>query len=375
MESAATWKQPDVQPDSIAFLPFTSGTTGVPKGVMVAHRNIRSFLDYMVARYAITEHDRFSQMFDMTFDLSLFDVFMAWERGACVYCPDRKTLIHAGRYIRENELTVWFSVPSTALFMERLGTLKPGRYPSLRWSLFCGEPLLAETARTWAEAAPNSVVENLYGPTELTLACALYRWDAERSPAECETGIVPIGEPYPKMKALVADDAFREVAEGLEGELLMAGPQMTLGYWDDAERTAAAFVEPLGKSEVYYRTGDLVRRVGEGGPLAYLGRTDFQIQIQGHRVELGEIETVVREESGCRSVVAAGWPRTASGATGIEVFLEGRDPKTGDLRDKVAARLPDYMAPKRFHYLDRLPLNANGKLDREALSAILEDSQ
>ena len=299
LEPAGQWRrQADPVPDDIAYLLFTSGSTGIPKGVMVADRNVVPFIDYMVERYGISERDRLSQMFDMTFDLSVFDMFVAWQKGACVCCPSQKTMIKPGGFIGEMELTLWFSVPSTAVFMKRLGMLKPGRYPTLRWSLFCGEPLPMESAVAWSQAAPNSILENLYGPTELTIACTLYRWDPDHSARECEMGLVPIGHPYPGMKVLVADGELNEVSAGGEGELLMNGPQMSLGYWRDPEKTAAAFVVPPGWREVFYRTGDRVRKPVEDGPLAHLGRTDFQIKVNGHRVELGEIEAVARQESG-----------------------------------------------------------------------------
>ena len=140
-------------------------------------------------------------MFDTTFDLSVFDMFVAWQQGAAVCCPPRAALWNPAAFIRDEQLTVWFSVPSTAMLMNRLGALKPGAFPSLRWSLFCGERLPVETATAWAAAAPHSVVENLYGPTELTVACTAYRWDPSRSPAECEAGVVPIGYPLPGMHA------------------------------------------------------------------------------------------------------------------------------------------------------------------------------
>jgi amino acid adenylation domain-containing protein len=373
LEPASRWREPPFVPDAIAYLLFTSGSTGIPKGVMVAHRNVTSFLDYMVDRYQVSEEDRFSQMFDMTFDLSVFDMFVCWERGACLCCPPQKSLISPGKYLKDMELTIWFSVPSTAVFMKQLGMLKPGRYPALRFSLFCGEPLPVASASAWLDAAPNSTLENLYGPTELTIACTLYRWDPSRSPTESELGIVPIGYPYPGMTVIVADESLKEVGPGEEGELLMNGPQMSPGYWKDPEKTKAAFVVPSGRSDVYYRTGDRVRRPIDNGPLTHLGRTDFQVKILGHRVELGEIEVAVRKACGADGVIAVGWPASASGFGGVEVFIEGPNIDVDQIRKAVAAELPDYMVPRRLHFLARLPRNVNGKFDRKAMSKMLED--
>jgi amino acid adenylation domain-containing protein len=373
LHSSTSWEARPVHPDGIAYLLFTSGSTGKPKGVIVSQRNVTSYLNYMVDRYEITELDRVSQMFDMTFDLSVFDMFMAWERGALVCCPSQKTLIKPGKFIRDMELTVWFSVPSTVAFMKRLGMLKPCQYESLRLSLFCGEPLPVSSAAAWLRAAPNSIVENLYGPTELTISCTHYQWDPTRSPGESELEIVPIGYPHPGMNVLVANQDLNEVAPGEEGELLMNGPQMSPGYWKDPEKTAAAFVIPPGMSESYYRTGDRVRRPIGNGPLTHLGRTDFQVKVLGHRVELGEIEAVVRKASGLDGVIAVGWPVTSSGCGGIEVFLEGQVEDNEALRKAVSCALPDYMVPRRFHFMNRLPRNVNDKFDRKTMLKSLEE--
>lgn len=368
---AARWVRPQVDPNGMAYLLFTSGSTGQPKGVMVAHRNVTHFVDAMVERYAVTENDRFSQTFDLTFDLSAFDMFVCWERGACLCCPTQAQKMLPARYVGDCGITVWFSVPSTAILMSRLRLLKPGRFPGLRLSLFCGEALPVEVTRKWAEAAPASTLENLYGPTELTIACTLYQWNPQTSPAECELDVVPIGEPYPGMQVLVADESLREVAPGETGELLMTGPQLTLGYYRDAERTAAAFVIPPGRSEVFYRTGDRVRRPAPGKPLVYLGRVDNQIKIQGYRVELGEIEAVLRQEAGVEVAIAIGWPVTASGADGIVAFIGADEADTAAIRERVIARLPPYMHPSEIRLVAEFPLNANGKVDRKALRETL----
>lgn len=374
IDSSCAWQEKPVSPDSIAYLLFTSGSTGAPKGVMVTHRNVAHFVSFIADRYNITELDRFSQTFDMTFDLSAFDMFVAWERGACVCCPSQKTLINPTKFIRDSRLTVWFSVPSVGILMKRLGVLKDGQFPTLRWSLFCGEPLPVEMAQTWSLAAPNSIVENLYGPTELTIACCVYRWHLEEPEDNCLLGVVPIGYPFPGLDALVADEALRGVPPGADGELLVAGPQVTLGYWQDPEKTAAAFVVPPGKSETYYRTGDRVRRPKLTGPLVYLGRADHQIKVQGHRVELGEVEALLKKEAGVEVTIAVGWPLTLSGAGGIEAFLVGSQKEPQSLRESLKAQLPLYSVPRRIHVLDSWPLNANGKIDREALLRYLEKS-
>lgn len=374
LRDGSTFEPATPSADAIAYLLFTSGSTGTPKGVVVAQRNVRHFVDVMVERYGVRETDRFSQTFDLTFDLSAFDMFVAWERGACVCCVPQGELLNPGKFVQRERLTIWFSVPSLALFMKRLGALKPDRYPTLRWALFCGEPLPVSIAEAWGEAAPNAEVENLYGPTELTIACTLYRWEAARSREESHAGVVPIGAPYPGMQAIVVDENLEEVEPGAEGELLLAGPQVTLGYWQDPERTAAAFVVPPGRSETHYRTGDLVRRPAADEPLTYVGRIDNQVKVNGHRVELGEIEHALREASGVDAVVAIGWPRTEAGAAGVVAFVGGRIEDPDAVRRALAQTLPEYMVPRQIHALDQLPLNPNGKFDRGALTRMLEEA-
>ena len=361
--------------DDAAYLLFTSGSTGKPKGVLVAHRNVVPFIRAMADRYAVEAGDRFSQTFDLTFDLSVFDMFVAWERGASVHCLPEKVVMKPGRFIQERELTVWFSVPSVAIFLQRFGMLKPGSYPSLRWSLFCGEALPLEIAAAWHAAAPNATLENLYGPTEATIACTAYRWRPELPDQAPYLGLVPIGEPLGEMSAVVVDSDLRDVGVGEEGELFVAGSQVALGYLDDPERTEAAFVAPPGGGRVHYRTGDRVVRTADGN-LHYLGRVDNQVQIHGYRVELGEIEAAIREASGIASVVAIAWPLSATGAEGVIAFValdEAVD--VNDVRAKLAARLPSFMIPREIRVLEELPLNSNGKIDRGALFGRLESGE
>lgn len=367
LSSATQWRAVDVPLTSIAYLLFTSGSTGEPKGVMVSHANVLHYVEYVSSRYEFSSKDRLSQTFDLTFDLSAHDMFVGWRNGACVCCPTQKQLIKPGAFINDAQLTVWFSVPSTAVFMRRFGVLKEGMYPGLRLTLFCGEALPVEIVREWTRAAPNSVIENIYGPTELTIACTAYRWSEATSPAECEQGLVPIGKPFNAMQALIVDHQLREVEDGTEGELVMTGPQLALGYWEDSERTRRAFVRVPGTDKFFYRTGDRVRRRGPERPLLYLGRLDSQIKVLGHRVELGEVEAVVRRASGLDGVVALGWPVSESGADGIEVFLQTEDFDRISLLARLRSMLPSYMVPRNIWLLSHFPLNSNGKFDRNAL--------
>jgi non-ribosomal peptide synthetase component F len=340
---------------------------------MVSHRNVTRFLRVMQERYSLNETDRLSQMFDMVFDLSVFDMFMAWEVGACVCVPSRQQVLLPADYIVESDLTVWFSVPSVAVLMKQLRFLQPEAFPHLRLSLFCGEALMAEVAHAWQMAAPNSVVENLYGPTEVTLACTVYRWQGQASQPDCENGVVPIGEPFPGMTAIVVNEDLKEVLPGQSGELLMAGPQVALGYWNDPAKTSQSFLRPPGHEAIFYRTGDLVRLPKGARPLTYLGRIDHQIKIRGLRVELGEIEGVLREVAGVDRTVALGWPIAAGGAEGIVAFLETRHADIDAVVAAAKSRLPGYMVPRTIRLIAEFPLNANGKVDRNALAKLLEE--
>jgi acyl-CoA synthetase (AMP-forming)/AMP-acid ligase II len=184
--------------------------------------------------------------------------------------------------------------------------------------------------------------------------------------------VVPIGTPLPDIGVLIVDQQLREVAPGETGELLVSGPQVGLGYWRDPQRTAEAFIVPPGFREVHYRTGDLVRRpAAPGGPITYLGRLDDQIKVRGVRIELGEVEAVLREETGAEAVVAVGWPLTATGADGIVAFIGDPSVRGAEVLARVRTRLPAQMAPREVRVLEQLPLNANGKFDRKALAASL----
>jgi amino acid adenylation domain-containing protein len=363
---------PPVLPFESAYLLFTSGSTGVPKGVPVTHANVLHFLDVMARRYGIGPGDRLSQTFDQTFDLSVFDLFMAWENGACVCSPSPIDLVAPTSFVNRDGITVWFSVPSIPALMRKKNLLKPESMPDLRWSLFCGEPLPAATAEAWQAAAPASIVENLYGPTELTIACFVYRWDPEHSPAACINGLVPIGRPYPGLGAVVLDERREAVNGDGTGELYVCGPQAVPGYWRAPEKTAERFVTLPVRSAAseehvrFYATGDRVV-IHPNGDYVCLGRADDQIKVLGHRVELGDIEAALHDLPGVVDAIAVGWPVEDGVAQGIVAFVTGPDPSAEAIVEGAREVLPDYMAPKEVHVVEAMPLNANGKIDRRAL--------
>lgn len=364
---------PPIGPEDTAYLLFTSGSTGTPKGVGIQQRNAMAYLGGIRELLALGPEDRFSQNFELTFDLSVHDMFVCWSCGACLCVPPPRAAFAPAAFIRQHGLTCWFSTPSTAAVLQRLRLLRPGSFPSLRWSLFCGEPLPLGLAEAWQRAAPRSTVLNLYGPTEATVACTAYAYRGNSSPEECADGIVPIGRPFGSTRAIVAGDGDQPVEGSGAGELLLGGGQVAPGYWRDAARTAQSFVSLPGASPCgpWYRTGDLVE-INEGGNLVYRGRKDQQLKIMGYRVELQEVENVARETAAARQAIALGWPQTASGAEGVILFLTGAQVPDEAILAGCRRQLPPYMVPREIHRLEELPLNPNQKVDRNALLRMRE---
>ncbi|RBJ01602.1 D-alanine--poly(phosphoribitol) ligase, partial [Micromonospora provocatoris] len=354
---------PDVPPpaapvtaDDVAYLLFTSGSTGRPKGVPIRHRNVDAFLAYCRDRYPVGPGDRLSQTFDLTFDPSVFDMFVAWGGGATLVVPQPDEVLTPVRFVNERRITHWFSVPSVVSLARRMRMLSPGAMPGLRHSLFAGEALTLEQARAWAAAAPGSVVENLYGPTELTVTCTGHRLPAD--PAAwpvTSNGTVPIGDAHPGLDAILrAEDG---TVGGDDGELCVHGPQRFDGYLDPAD-DEGRFVTDAGRR--YYRTGDRVRR--EHGTLVHHGRLDDQVKVRGYRIELGEIEMVLRGHPGVQDAVVLAFG--AGDDVSLRAVYTGADGITGELTRRCAERLPGYMVPARIHHVAALPTNANGKTDR-----------
>ncbi|MDU0205143.1 amino acid adenylation domain-containing protein [Paenibacillus sp. MAH-36] len=366
------WRPYPSNLEKTAYLLFTSGSTGNPKGVPVSHRNVTSYLQHVITSYSFNELDRFSQMFDMTFDLSVHDMFICWGSGACLYPVPEQAVMSPAKFIKDHELTVWFSVPSVPMFMQKLRLLKPNAFPSLRYSFFCGEALPQGIAEAWQEAANNSVVENLYGPTEATIAISQYRWDADRSPGECKRGLVPIGQVFPTQEWRIISEDFRELSVGEVGELCVSGTQITRGYLNDDAKTKHSYIIfPDHPRKIWYRTGDLVM-CNESNNLYYLGRIDNQLQIMGYRVEIQEIEHVLLGTGAAFAVVVPLLQQHGK-AEGVCAFLPKElEANHLEILNHCQAKLPDYMIPRKLIFVEDVPLNSNGKIDRKQLMEQLE---
>jgi len=346
--------------DDPAYILFTSGSTGNPKGVVITHGNTGHYFRHIDERYDFTPADVFSQAFDLNFDCSLFDLFCAWGAGATSVAVPSQAYRDLPAFLTAQGVTVWFSTPSAIDLVRRMGGLAAGAMPGLRRSFFAGEAFMCGDAADWSRAAPDCVIENLYGPTELTVTIAAHRWSEESSPRLAVNGVVPVGALHAGHDQLLLGDDGQP--NRTEGELCVAGPQLTPGYLDPRDERGR-FLDRDHRR--WYRTGDRVRQL-DGGALAYLGRLDSQVQIQGWRIELGEVEHALRD-CGVRDAVALGVPVDAG--TELFAFYTGRPLPAAQLVHRLRQLLPDGAIPKHYRHLERFPLNTNRKIDRSSLAA------
>jgi amino acid adenylation domain-containing protein len=338
-----------------AYVMFTSGSTGGPKGVPISRANLAAYLSHFLTAYDFGPDARFSQVFALTFDLSVHDLFVCWGSGGCLCVPKEDSALTITTYIEQQAITAWFSVPSLASLLRRIRALRPNVFPKLKHSFFCGEALPWDVAQAWCQAAPNSSVVNLYGPTEATIAITAF--DVRSASAEV-TGTVPLGAPIGANRIRVVPVADRD-----EGELLLSGPQVSSGYLEDPGSTEQAFVKFHGDPERWYRTGDLVREAAEGS-LHFIGRSDDQLKVLGHRVEPGEVDAALRSLLPDVSILTL--PIAEAGSTRLVTFID-HELETSPLLEELRSELPPYMVPERILCVDGFPVTAHGKVDRKAL--------
>ncbi|MBM9510732.1 non-ribosomal peptide synthetase, partial [Actinacidiphila acididurans] len=352
---------PLARPQNAAYVMYTSGSTGTPKGVVVPHASLSGLLASLQHRYALSPADRVLLKSPLVFDVSVWEVFWPLTEGATVVVAEpggHRDPAYLADLIARERVSVLQFVPSMLAAFADEGRLVPG----VRLLCCAGEALPA-SLRDTAQALFGVPVHNQYGPTEATVLTTVWQCDPETDGA-----LVPIGRPLPHARASVLDESLRPVPIGVPGELYVSGSAVARGYHGRAALTAHRFVaDPATPGGRLYRTGDMVRR-SRTGVLHYLGRADEQVKIRGHRIEPGEIESVIAAEPGVAQVAVVAREDTPGGRRLVAYVVAG-DGDVSHLRAAVSRRLPGHLVPSAFVALDALPVTVNGKLDRRALPA------
>jgi amino acid adenylation domain-containing protein len=354
--------------EDLAYILYTSGSTGDPKGVMLSHRAALAFVHWAVDAIGVTCDDRLSSHAPLHFDLSIFDLFAAAAAGAPVHLVPAKASrfpVEIRRFIEDAGITVWYSVPSILTMLALRGGLEPVSVPTLRTVLFAGEVFPTAHLRALMQQLPSVEFWNLYGPTE-TNVCTAYR--VPELPAGDEP--IPIGRAITDDETFVVGDDDRIVTPGDVGMLYVRGGTVMSGYWNDPDRTARTLAPSRWHAplrDLAYCTGDLVREL-PSGDYEFLGRQDLQIKSRGYRIELGEIETALHGHPAVLEAAVVAVPDDLVGNR-LHAFVSTRAQITErELLGACKSRLPSYMVPECLEILDALPKTSNGKLDRQTLT-------
>ena len=364
-----------LEPSDPFYIIFTSGSTGEPKGAVITLGCLSSFVDWMLAEHAFAEQGEvFLNQAPFSFDLSVMDLYLSLITGGTLWSVTRDEVANPAQLFRslaDSGITVWVSTPSFAQVCLAERRFSASMLPCLRRFLFCGETLPPDVAAELLERFPDAQVWNTYGPTEATVATTSVRIDRDilaRYPT------LPVGHPKPDCRILLLDGNGQPVSGGERGEIVIAGPNVGLGYIGRPELTGRAFFDLDGMRA--YRTGDWGRF--RDGLLFFEGRADHQVKLRGFRIEMGDIEANLRALPGVRD--AAVMPRLAKGqvdALAAFVVLAERHSDSDfeierRLRAQLAERLPAYMIPRKFYLLSTFPMTPNGKVDRRKLAEMLE---
>ncbi|MFA7241933.1 MAG: amino acid adenylation domain-containing protein [Sulfuricellaceae bacterium] len=360
---------------SQAYIMFTSGSTGMPKGALISHANLLWFIAWARERFAITPADVLTNVNPIYFDNAVFDFYLAIFSGAALVpvTPDqvRDTRLLV-RLINGAGCTIWFSVPSLLVYLLTTRALSATDFPAIRKIIFGGEGFpKTKLSQLYAMFGIRAELENVYGPTECTCICSAHTIGADDF--QDMQSLAPLGKLAQNFdfEILPLDEKAADF-----GELFLLGPQVGLGYYNDPERTAKAFIQNPRHAlypNIGYRTGDLVRRDARGW-LHFKGRADFQIKHMGYRIELEEVEAALNtlpEVKECAVI----YRKHGEGLGQILAFAATNSPAPSEeLLNKITAIVPSYMVPRRITVMDFLPKNANGKIDRPALHALVTEA-
>ena len=365
-------EEPVGRPGDLAYILYTSGSTGVPKGVAIDHRGPVNTVADMVRRFRIGPQDRVLALSSLSFDLSVFDLFGPFSCGGAVVVPSAAESREPARWtelVRRERVTIWNSVPALmGMWVDFLEGQPAGTAPAcLRLVLLSGDWIPVSLPDRIRALFPEARVISLGGATEASIWSILYPI------SEVYPGwqSIPYGRPMANQRMYVLDDRLEHRPTWVPGELYIGGVGVALGYWRDEERTRQSFPRHPRTEERLYRTGDLGRFLPDG-EIEFLGRRDFQVKVQGYRIELGEIETALSRHPGVGSAVVAalGEPRGEKRLVAYVVPSGEAAPAAAELREHLRGKLPDYMVPSAFVFLEALPLTSNGKIDRPALARL-----
>ncbi len=369
LEPAPTVPTPDVQPDDIAYILYTSGSTGQPKGVVLSHRNAASFIDWVSDTFGPEATDTFSSHAPFHFDLSILDIYVPVKHGARLVLIGEGLGKDPGKLapvIAAEGITVWYSTPSILSLLADYGKLDRYDYSKLRIVYFAGEVFPIPRFRTLRTFWPHPRYVNLYGPTE-TNVCTYFEVPADGSWEQMAT--FPIGAMCAPNQGRVVDDDGQTVPYGAEGELVVAGPNVMQGYWNLPEQNARAFFQGADGRR-WYRTGDIVAEEG-GGQYRYLSRRDRMVKRRGYRVELGEIEVGLMKHPDVReaAVVAIAHPEAGVKISAFVSCAAGATLSIIGLKTYSSKNLPPYMIPDTFSVLAALPRTSTDKVDYQSLKS------
>lgn len=349
----------------LLYVLFTSGSTGIPKGVTITHRSVIDHIDWVIETFHITENDSFGNQVPFYFDMSILDIYSTIKSGATTYIIPKSLFSYPVlllKYLKEKRVTTIYWVPSAMIMVSRFQAFcEVDLSDTLKRVLFAGEVMPSRQLNIWRTYLPNALYANLYGPTEITDTCIFYVVNREFSDEEP----IPIGVPMKNKDILVLDENDELVTENGIGEICVRGTSLSMGYYNNPEKTREVFVQnPLNPyvPEIIYRTGDLVQ-YNEYGEMVYLSRKDYQIKHMGRRIELGEIEKAVSSLQEISICCCLYDKRTQQ----IVLFIEDELEKNY-INRQISKLVPDYMLPNKVVVLEKIPINANGKIDRVALS-------